>query len=97
MPLAATLAAAPSAPSAKASWWRDAVFYQAYVRSFCDSSGDGIGDLAGLRAGLPYLRELGVDGIWLNPCFPSPQHDHGYDITDYCAIRRTGRSRTSTT
>ena len=68
------------------AWWRDAVIYQVYVRSFCDGNGDGIGDLLGVRAGLPYLRELGVDGIWLNPFYPSPQYDHGYDITDHCAI-----------
>ncbi len=64
-------------------WWRDAVIYQVYVRSFLDSTGDGIGDLAGVRAGLPYLRKLGVDGIWLSPFYPSPQHDHGYDVADY--------------
>ncbi|UQA92238.1 glycoside hydrolase family 13 protein [Streptomyces halobius] len=64
-------------------WWRDAVIYQVYVRSFLDSTGDGIGDLAGVRAGLPYLRRLGVDGVWLSPFYPSPQHDHGYDVADY--------------
>ncbi|MET9801985.1 glycoside hydrolase family 13 protein [Streptomyces sp. NPDC006368] len=67
-------------------WWRDAVIYQVYVRSFLDSTGDGIGDLAGVRAGLPYLRKLGVDGIWLSPFYPSPQHDHGYDVADYCDV-----------
>jgi alpha-glucosidase len=75
------------APSGVGStWWRDAVLYQVYVRSFCDTSGDGIGDLNGVTAGLPYLRDLGVDGIWLSPFYPSPQHDHGYDVTDYCAV-----------
>lgn len=64
-------------------WWRDAVIYQVYVRSFLDSTGDGIGDLAGVRAGLPYLKKLGVDGIWLSPFYPSPQHDHGYDVANY--------------
>ncbi|AOT57712.1 glycoside hydrolase family 13 protein [Streptomyces rubrolavendulae] len=64
-------------------WWRDAVIYQVYVRSFLDSTGDGIGDLAGVRSGLPYLKKLGVDGIWLSPLYPSPQHDHGYDVADY--------------
>ncbi|MFF2305462.1 glycoside hydrolase family 13 protein [Streptomyces sp. NPDC058128] len=68
---------------ATAPWWRDAVIYQVYVRSFLDSTGDGVGDLAGVRAGLPYLRKLGVDGIWLSPFYPSPQHDHGYDVADY--------------
>ncbi|MFE7134614.1 alpha-amylase family glycosyl hydrolase [Streptomyces sp. NPDC057638] len=67
-------------------WWRDAVIYQIYVRSFLDSTGDGIGDLAGVRAGLPYVRKLGVDGIWLSPFYPSPQHDHGYDVADYQGI-----------
>ncbi|WP_274912429.1 glycoside hydrolase family 13 protein [Streptomyces sp. WZ-12] len=64
-------------------WWRDAVIYQVYVRSFRDTTGDGIGDLAGVRGGLPYLKKLGVDGVWLSPFFPSPQHDHGYDVADY--------------
>ncbi|BBA96901.1 putative trehalose-6-phosphate hydrolase [Actinacidiphila reveromycinica] len=57
--------------------------YQVYIRSFLDSTGDGIGDLAGVRAGLPYLSRLGVDGIWLSPFYPSPQRDHGYDVADY--------------
>ncbi|MEU0603510.1 glycoside hydrolase family 13 protein [Streptomyces sp. NPDC006393] len=70
----------------KHHWWRDAVIYQVYVRSFLDSTGDGIGDLAGVRAGLPYLKKLGVDGIWLSPFYPSPQHDHGYDVADYCGV-----------
>ncbi|MBJ7905743.1 glycoside hydrolase family 13 protein [Streptomyces sp. DSM 110735] len=64
-------------------WWRDAVIYQVYVRSFLDSTGDGVGDLAGVRAGLPYLKKLGVDGVWLSPFYPSPQHDHGYDVANY--------------
>ncbi len=67
-------------------WWRDAVIYQVYVRSFLDSTGDGVGDLAGVRAGLPYLHKLGVDGIWLSPFYPSPQHDHGYDVADYRGV-----------
>ena len=79
-------AAAPVPPADRRRWWRDAVIYQVYVRSFLDSTGDGIGDLAGVRAGLPYLRRLGVDGIWLSPVYPSPQHDHGYDVADYCDI-----------
>ncbi|MCK1798196.1 glycoside hydrolase family 13 protein [Streptomyces sp. XM4193] len=70
-------------PRSTDNWWRDAVIYQVYVRSFLDSTGDGIGDLAGVRAGLPYLKKLGVDGIWLSPFYPSPQHDHGYDVANY--------------
>lgn len=64
-------------------WWRDAVIYEVYVRSFADSNGDGTGDLAGLRSRLPYLRELGVDAVWLTPCYPSPMVDGGYDVADY--------------
>ncbi|MEV0713557.1 glycoside hydrolase family 13 protein [Asanoa sp. NPDC050611] len=66
-----------------AGWWRTAVVYQVYVRSFADSNGDGIGDLAGLRDRLPYLRDLGVDAIWLTPFYRSPMVDGGYDVTDY--------------
>lgn len=65
------------------AWWRDAVFYQIYVRSFADSNGDGLGDLAGIRSRLDYLSWLGVDALWLNPFYPSPQADHGYDVADY--------------
>jgi alpha-glucosidase len=69
-----------------AAWWRDAVVYQVYVRSFADENGDGTGDLAGVRSRLPYLRDLGVDALWFNPWYPSPQADNGYDIVDYRAI-----------
>jgi alpha-glucosidase len=68
------------------SWWRSAAIYQLYVRSFADANGDGIGDLAGVRAHLPYLAELGVDAIWFNPWYPSPMSDAGYDISDYRSI-----------
>jgi alpha-glucosidase len=60
--------------------------FQIYVRSFADSNGDGIGDLPGITSRLPYIKSLGVDAIWLNPCFPSPQRDHGYDVSDYFNI-----------
>ena len=69
-----------------ANWWDDAVMYQVYLRSFADANGDGVGDLAGLRSRLDYLASLGIDGLWLNPCYASPQRDHGYDIADYRAI-----------
>ena len=61
----------------------DLIFYQVYPRSFCDSNGDGIGDLQGLRSKLDYLQELGVNAIWLCPCYKSPNFDNGYDISDY--------------
>jgi alpha-glucosidase len=64
-------------------WWRSAAIYQLYVRSFADGNGDGIGDLAGVRAHLPYLAGLGIDAIWFNPWYPSPMSDAGYDISDY--------------
>jgi alpha-glucosidase len=69
-----------------AEWWRSAVLYEIYVRSFADSDGDGVGDLPGIRARLPHLRELGVDGVWLTPFFPSPGADHGYDVADYVDV-----------
>ncbi|MDX6676020.1 MAG: alpha-glucosidase, partial [Solirubrobacteraceae bacterium] len=68
------------------SWWRDGVLYQIYPRSFADSDGDGIGDLAGIRERLDHLRWLGISGIWLNPTMPSPNDDWGYDVADYCAV-----------
>ncbi|MFC3504265.1 glycoside hydrolase family 13 protein [Micromonospora krabiensis] len=64
-------------------WWRSAVVYQVYVRSFADANGDGIGDLPGLRNRLPYLRDLGVDALWLTPFYTSPMVDGGYDVADY--------------
>jgi alpha-glucosidase len=67
-------------------WWRGGVLYQVYPRSFADSTGDGIGDLVGLRDRLDYLEWLGIDGVWLNPTFPSPNEDWGYDVADYCDV-----------
>ena len=67
-------------------WWETAVVYQVYIRSFADGSGDGVGDITGLRSRLGYLSELGVDAVWINPWYPSPMADAGYDVADYCAI-----------
>ena len=64
-------------------WWKNAVIYQVYPRSFCDSNGDGLGDIPGIISKLDYLQQLGVDAIWLSPVFRSPQDDNGYDISDY--------------
>lgn len=65
------------------TWWKEAVFYQIYPRSFCDSNGDGIGDLQGITKKLPYLKEMGITAIWICPFFRSPMKDNGYDISDY--------------
>jgi alpha-glucosidase len=81
--------AAPTRKPADAKtrpWWRDAVVYQVYVRSFADSNGDGTGDLSGVLAHLPYLAGLGVDALWFSPWYPSPLADSGYDISDYRSI-----------
>ena len=68
------------------AWWKESVVYQIYPRSFCDSNGDGIGDLNGITGRLEYLKELGIDVIWLSPVYQSPNDDNGYDISDYKAI-----------
>ena len=69
-----------------APWWKTATVYQIYPRSFCDTTGNGVGDLAGIMAHLDHLEWLGVDAIWLSPVFTSPMVDHGYDVADYCDI-----------
>ncbi|MGW1558793.1 glycoside hydrolase family 13 protein [Streptomyces sp. NPDC002144] len=69
-----------------APWWRDAVIYQVYIRSFADGNGDGVGDIAGIRSRLPYLKWLGVDAVWINPWYRSPMADHGYDVADFREI-----------
>jgi alpha-glucosidase len=75
--------------SADARWWRDAAIYEVYVRSFADSDGNGIGDIAGITTRLPQLAALGIDAVWLTPCYPSPMADGGYDVADYCDIEPT--------
>src|ERR1700722_4652714 len=71
---------------AAASWWQEGILYQIYPRSFQDSNGDGIGDLSGIMTRISYLRDLGVDAIWLSPIFPSPMADFGYDISNYLGV-----------
>jgi alpha-glucosidase len=77
------LAAAQAVDSEGHQWWQHAVFYEIYPRSYADSNNDGIGDLNGITSKLDYLKQLGVDSIWISPCFPSPQVDFGYDVSDY--------------
>lgn len=72
--------------SAASPWWRGAVVYQVYPRSFVDSNGDGIGDLPGITSRLDYIADLGVDAVWLSPFFTSPMRDFGYDVADYCDV-----------
>jgi alpha-glucosidase len=67
-------------------WWRGAIIYQIYPRSFYDSNRDGTGDLAGIHAKLDYISSLGVDAIWISPFFKSPMRDFGYDVSDYRAV-----------
>lgn len=72
--------------STRTPWWRPAVIYEVYPRSFADSNNDGLGDLNGIASKLDYLESLGVDAIWITPCYPSPQKDFGYDVSDYTSI-----------
>jgi len=78
----------------RGAWWREGVFYQIYPRSFQDSNGDGVGDLAGITARLDHLNDgtpksLGIDAIWLSPFYRSPMADFGYDVSDYCDVDPT--------
>ena len=84
--LCSAAGAAPAATAASEPWWRHAVIYEIYPRSFQDSNGDGVGDLNGITQRLDYLEALGVDAIWIAPIYPSPQVDFGYDISDYEAV-----------
>ncbi len=81
-----TKSSAKAAHTKTADWWRGAVIYQVYPRSFQDTDGDGIGDIKGIIERLPYIASLGVDAIWLSPFFTSPQADMGYDVSDYCDV-----------
>ena len=84
--ISGTSAPMEKAEAADRDWWRGAVIYQIYPRSYQDTNGDGIGDLTGIRQRLPYIASLGVDAIWISPFFPSPMRDFGYDVTDYCGV-----------
>ncbi|MFD8630809.1 glycoside hydrolase family 13 protein [Streptomyces sp. NPDC059533] len=84
--LASASSNATASTAESGGWWRDAVIYQVYVRSFADSDGDGVGDLRGVRERLPHLARLGVDAVWLTPFYVSPQADGGYDVADYRAV-----------
>lgn len=87
MSAALKVQAAPSPASGKAAdWWRDAVIYQVYPRSFMDSNGDGVGDLPGICSKLEYIASLGVDIVWISPFFTSPMKDFGYDVSNYCDV-----------
>jgi alpha-glucosidase len=84
--LSSNLLAQPSGSGQKDDWWKHAVIYEIYPRSFQDSNGDGIGDINGITSRLDYLHDLGIDAIWITPMYPSPGVDYGYDISDYTAI-----------
>ena len=76
----------PNSNQAPNDWWREAVIYQVYPRSFCDSNNDGVGDLPGITSKLDYIAALGVDIVWISPFFTSPMRDFGYDVSDYCNV-----------
>src|ERR1039458_1934235 len=82
-PATATLATKSATAASGLDWWKNAVIYEVYPRSFQDTNGDGIGDLNGITERLDYLQDLGVDAIWLTPVYPSPHVDFGYDISNY--------------
>src|ERR1700712_631862 len=81
-----TVVASGSAPAIDNIWWKHAVIYEIYPRSFQDTNGDGVGDLNGITQRLDYLQHLGIDAIWIAPMYPSPQVDFGYDVADYTAV-----------
>jgi len=72
--------------SATEPWWKSAVVYQIYPRSFCDTDGDGVGDLEGIRRRLDHLSWLGIDAVWISPFYRSPMVDFGYDVSDFCDV-----------
>ena len=76
----------------KQTWWKETIVYQIYPRSFQDSNGDGVGDLRGIINRLDYIKELGVETIWLSPIFGSPNDDNGYDVSDYSCLLYTSPS-----
>ena len=77
-----------SSSTSNRKWWKEAIVYQLYPRSFKDSDGDGVGDLKGIVSKLDYIKSLGIDVVWLNPIFSSPNDDNGYDVSDYRNIMK---------
>lgn len=83
MALALLAQQSSSGPARDEPWWKHAVIYEIYPRSFQDSNGDGVGDINGITSRLDYLKNLGIDAIWITPIYPSPDIDFGYDVSDY--------------